>query len=308
MPRRVPLPPERRGTSFRTADAHGLSRNRLRGRDVQAPYRGIRSIDLDAESIVHRCRMFAPNMRAGDAVCSITAALLYRMPLPRDIEDDLRLHVTVAGRHPPRVRGIVGHSYGLTRPTWRAAGFPVVDPVETWVHLASILNREDLVAVGDFLVSGRVVPGGREPPLSTIEELASMIESLAGVRGLAKLRWAVSRVRTGVDSRPESHLRLLFVAHGLPEPVVNRPVYSVAGAFLGRADLAYPDLKLLFEYEGDYHRTSPAQFRRDIARRERFEDHGWRVMRVTSDHLYVAPLAFLRRVRASMADRDSRLQ
>ncbi|MET4640143.1 hypothetical protein [Mycetocola sp. 2940] len=306
MPRRVPLPPERRGTAFRTADAHGLSRNRLRGRDVQAPYRGIRSLGLHANSIVDRCRMFAPKMQAGDAFCSVTAALLYRMPLPRYQENDRQLHVTVAGRRPPRVRGIVSHSYGLTRPAWSAAGLPLVDPVETWVHLAPILNREDLVAVGDFLVSGRVTPGGREPPLSTIEELTSVIESLSGVRGLTKLRWAVSRVRTGVDSRPESHLRLLFVANGLPEPVVNRPVYSASGVFLGRADLAYPELWLLFEYEGDYHRTSPEQFRRDIDRRERFEDHGWRVMRVTSDHLYVAPLAFLRRVRQSMMVQRSR--
>jgi hypothetical protein len=269
----------------------------LRGRDVSAPFHGIRSVDLDPASITDRCRMFTPRMHAGDAFCSVTAALLYRMPLPRDLEDDPRLHVTVSdGRHPPRVRGICGHRFTVSRGVWSADGIPVVNPVDTWVQLASLLTAEDLVAVGDFLVSGRVYPGGREPPLSTIAELTSAVGSLRGVRGLAKLRWAAAMVRTGVDSRPESHLRLLFVAKGLPEPAVNPPVYAPSGEFLGRPDLAYLHLKLLFEYEGDYHRTSPAQFRRDISRREHFEEHGWRVMRVTSDDLHTTPRAFVARV------------
>ena len=77
---------------------------------------------------------------------------------------------------------------------------------------------------------------------------------------------------------------------------------------LGKPDLQYKALRLLFEYEGDYHRTSPAQSRIDIARRERFEAHGWRVVRVMSDDLYVTPLAFVARARRVIALCDSRVQ
>ncbi|GHD50172.1 hypothetical protein GCM10008097_23900 [Mycetocola manganoxydans] len=203
------------------------------------------------------------------------------------------------------MRGVTGHALTLHRPRWHAAEIPLVDPVETWVHLASVLSREDLVAVGDFLVSGRVAAAGREPVLSTIDELASVVRASQGVRGISKLRWALPLVRTAVDSRPESHLRLLFLAHSLPEPLVNRPIYSATGEYLGRPDLSYPRLKLLFEYEGDYHRTDPAQFRRDISRRERFETEGWRTVRVTSDDLYVQPLAFIQRTQALIAARRS---
>lgn len=250
MPRSVPIPPEREGTVFRVSDAHGLSRSRLRGRDVRAPYRGIRAVGVEPESIVDRCRLFLPGMPQGAAFCSITAALLYRMPLRRDLENDPQLHVTVPpGQHPPRVRGVAGHRFILRRGLWAAAGLPVTDPVETWLHLAVVLSREDLVAVGDYLVSGRVLLGDREPPLATLDELRAAVEAVPGARGRSKLLWAIARVRTRVDSRPETHLRLLLVAHGFPEPVVNQPVYSVTGKRLGKPDLQYPGIKMLFDYE-----------------------------------------------------------
>ncbi|MET1052648.1 MAG: hypothetical protein ABWX65_08420 [Mycetocola sp.] len=309
MPRTVPIPPEWQGVAFRTSDPHGLSRGRLRGADVRAPHRGIRVVGPEPDSVVDRCRQVVPALPAGAVFCSVTAALLYRMPLPHNLDDDPRLHVTVApGHQPPRARSIVGHRYTLRRDLWAAGGLPVADPVEAWLQLASVLSREDLVAVGDFLVSGRVIPGGREPPLATIADLRAAVEASPGIRGRRNLQWAASRVCTGVDSRPETHLRLLLIEHVLPNPVVNQTIYSASGSWLGTPDLAYPERMVLFEYEGDYHRTDARTFRRDIARRERFEEHGWRVVRVTGDDLSGSRRAFIARARRILGIRDSRAQ
>jgi very-short-patch-repair endonuclease len=68
-------------------------------------------------------------------------------------------------------------------------------------------------------------------------------------------------------------------------------------------DLAYPEWRVVLEYEGDGHRTDPQQWRRDISRREAFEDAGWRVIRVTGGDVLTEPEAFLARVCRILAQR-----
>lgn len=50
---------------------------------------------------------------------------------------------------------------------------------------------------------------------------------------------------------------------------------------VARVDLAYPELKIAIEYEGDGHRTDKRQWRRDIQRQRDLEDRGWTVIRLT---------------------------
>ena len=75
--------------------------------------------------------------------------------------------------------------------------------------------------------------------------------------------------------------RLMIVAAGIPEPVVQWEIRS-DGRFIARVDLAYPELKIAIEYEGDGHRTERAQWRIDIRRQRDLEDEGWIVIRLTS--------------------------
>jgi very-short-patch-repair endonuclease len=95
---------------------------------------------------------------------------------------------------------------------------------------------------------------------------------------------------------------MLLVKARLPEPVVDHPVLVRPGLVL-HADLAYPDLRVVFEYEGDGHRTSRRQWLRDIERRELFESAGERVVRVTSIDLFESSEAFVQRVRRIRAVR-----
>ncbi len=61
-------------------------------------------------------------------------------------------------------------------------------------------------------------------------------------------------------------------------------------------------LRIAIEYEGDVHRLDRDTFRDDIDRRERFEDAGWRVIRVTAEHLQ-RPHALVERIRSALAAR-----
>lgn len=284
-----------------------LGRTRLRAGDVQRPSRGVRAIGIDLGALEGRCGAHRARMVRGQAFSHTTAARLYLIPLPPRFADNLTLHVSVNEvRQPPRVTGVVGHTLAGIEARFREErGFVVTDPVSTWCQLASVLTLYDLVAAGDYLVSGRVTDDGRTPPLATIEQLRDGARRYAGRRGAKKLREALERVRTGVDSRPETWLRLLLIDDGLPEPVVNEAIFTPSGFRLGKPDLAYPWARLLFEYEGDEHRISPERFRADITRREIFEAAQWRVIRVVPDDVFVHQRAFLLRVRRIIAQQPS---
>jgi very-short-patch-repair endonuclease len=63
---------------------------------------------------------------------------------------------------------------------------------------------------------------------------------------------------------------------------------------------------VVFDYEGDGHRTDARTFRSDIERRELFEAAGWRHVRVTADHVIVRPDAFTERVKGILRERGWR--
>lgn len=181
-------------------------------------------------------------------------------------------------------------------------GLTVADAAHAWCQAGAILSREDLVAAGDALLTGPRVQGVRQPGVTVWERLAAAASELRGSPGAAKVAWALPRLRSGIDSRPESLLRLRCVRARLPEPSVDVPI-AVAGGLVLHADLAYISARIVLEYEGDVHRVDRATWLRDLRRRELLEDAGWRVIRVTSADLFDAPDAFTARLRTLLRAR-----
>jgi hypothetical protein len=274
----------------------------LRGIDVEHPFHGVSAIDVDPAEIDSRCSTYLPLMAPGQFFSHVTAAALFGMPLPLFLIREEPIHVAVLGSATrPRTRGIVGHGLSAADvTTCLIRGFPAVSPADTWCHLGSVLSKEDLVAAGDYLISGARAEWGRMPALARIEELTAARIRHRGRRGARRVTWALERLRSPVDSRPESLLRLLLVAAGYPEPLVNDPTMVDGGATL-HPDLKWPQWRIVLEYEGDGHREDKERFRADIGRRERFEAANWRVIRVTADDIFVDRDAFLGRVRRTVA-------
>ncbi|MHC5796803.1 hypothetical protein ACVXZ4_11650 [Lacisediminihabitans sp. FW035] len=308
MPRTIPIAPHLLGNALLTGDgaADSLTRGRLRGADVAHPFHGVSSFGLDLGTIVGLCRSYEPRLKPGEFFSHLTAAALWGIPLPHTPRAQ-SLHVSSRGSvSRPRTRAVVGHRLTLAD-FEMIGGLPVTDPETTWCQLAVYLSKEDLVAAGDFLVSGTRLPGGaRTEPLSSILLLEAAVKRRRGCRGATKLAWAVPRLRIGVDSRPESLTRLVLVAAGIPEPAINAPTLVDEGRRTLHADLTWEEWKVVLEYEGDDHRTNARTFRNDIERRELFESAGRRYIRVTADDLFLRPGMLTARVMRILRDRGWR--
>lgn len=277
--RRRPLPLHLRGTSFRFSEIGGvgLTPRRLRAPDIQHPFRGARSIDVDLATVLGRCRSFEPLLAEGAAFSHTTALAMWGAPVPASPT----LHVSVLfPRTPPRRPGVLGHSLQRLEVAL-LHGLPAMSPASAWRRSAVLLDPAALVAAGDALVTGRRVRGIRGAGRSTLEELHRACELEAGSPGARRARSALRRIRVGVDSPGETRLRLLLAWEGLPEPEVDHAIRLDSGLVL-HADLAYPAARLAIEYEGDGHRTDARVWQRDVERRELMEDAGWRVVRVTA--------------------------
>jgi very-short-patch-repair endonuclease len=295
------VPSELEGLAIRSSEApdFGVGRSRIRRSDVQHPFHGISGIELDLATTLGRCRAFEPLLLPGQVFSHTTALALLGAPLPAGEE---RLHLSVEfPRTPPRVRGTVGHSLQLL-PMSLVLGLPIADPASAWCQAAVILRREDLVAVGDFLVTGRRRGLAREAGLVSIADLTRATIDRRGSPGAKRMVWALARIRCGAESRPETLLRLLLERSGVRGAVIDHPV-TVAGGVVLHPDLAFVRERVALEYEGDGHRTDRKQWMRDLTRRELMEDAGWRVVRVTADELFDAPNALVARIRSRLANR-----
>ena len=88
---------------------------------------------------------------------------------------------------------------------------------------------------------------------------------------------------------------------GLPEPLVNVPVFDLQGTFLGAPDLLDVEAGLVLEFDGAGHRDRE-QHRSDNVREEAFERHGAIVVRADSLDLTQHRAQLGRRVLAARRD------
>jgi hypothetical protein len=114
--------------------------------------------------------------------------------------------------------------------------------------------------------------------------------SLRRVQGAAIGRWGSRRVRrvlSLVDGRAqspaESWVRVSCHLAGLPSPVPQFVVVE-GGLFLGKVDLAWPEAKLVIEYEGPHH-FEEAKKEEDDARYAALQAAGWQVIRLANADL-----------------------
>ena len=152
--------------------------------------------------------------------------------------------------------GVIVHRPQTLPAVGTRRGVRLTPPEETFLACAAYLALVELVVLGDSLVGAGA---------TTAEALITAAAHRRG-RGTRLARSAAALVRRGVDSPPETRLRLLLCLAGLPEPEVDHRIYSEVGQLLYRFDLSYPQIKLAIEYDGRHHERDPYRGR-DLLRR-----------------------------------------
>jgi hypothetical protein len=153
-------------------------------------------------------------------------------------------------------------------------GLRCTAPARTAWDVAAREPVATAVGVLDWMVrEGRVAPG----------TLLGLLRERAGAWGSRRVRRAFELVDGRAESPPESWVRVACALGRLPAPV---PQYDVMadGAWLARVDLAWPELRVIVEYEGAYH-FDGLQLVRDDERYRRLVAAGWRVIRLAAHDL-----------------------
>ncbi len=279
----------------------GMSRSELRHPSLRVPFHGVRVPPELPDDLRTRCLAARLLMPDGAALSGATAASLLGLPVPTVVDPSLdpRLPLDVVvppGAPRPRVVGVRVRS-GRTGAPAGDRRLLVVRPARAWSSLGRVLALDDLVVLGDAVARH----GGGLAAMRA--ELASH-ERLAGRDTLAA---ALSLVRERVDSPQETRTRLLLVRAGLPEPAVNVDATADDGAgWLATPDLAWHRVRVAVEYLGDVHRSARGRWRKDVARREVLEDHGWKVLFATADDLTHRRRIFVDRVTHALRERGLR--
>ena len=269
----VALPAALSHSPFAVRDALrvGISRKRLRARDLRSPLRGVRV--LARLGAVHPVTAYATRMPQHQFFSHVTAARFHGLPVPPRMLSSPIVHIAVlTPARPPRAAGIVGHRMEVATVV-DVRGYRVASAVETWCSMAPELSVEELIHMGDALVR-------RQNPIATMAELATAVRRRKGCRGILKLIEALDQVRPGTDSVKETELRLLLTRAGLPEPRVNLRIDNEYGAFVAFGDLVFDEWKVIAEYDGRQHAENSAQYTKDIVRLDDLAALDYRVVRI----------------------------
>lgn len=200
-----------------------------------------------------------------------TAAALWRLEIPLERSGDRRIDLIVPAssraesRADRRVHRIAIAEDEVTR----YESLSVTVPARTWRDLAAVLQPPALLAVTDQLLAGGC----------TSAALQEQLDRRPNGRGSARARTVLPHADRRSGSPMESVLRWLLHEAGVPAPDLQHAIWTPVAVF--HPDLAWPDRKVLVEFDGDGHRDRRV-FVDDLRRQNALVAAGWTVLRFSS--------------------------
>jgi hypothetical protein len=199
-------------------------------------------------------------------------------------------HAVLSHRTAARLRGLPGgHELPveLSCPRWRRSqtsgllvhettlvhpndvelidGLPVTTAERTVIDLASIYRSADFIEM--------VLHAARRKRLITYASTKATFDRLAGRGrpGVVVFREALQRWpgTKSTESDQETLLLQVLRQNGLPKPVLQYDVFDESGRFVARADAAYPQWRVLIEYDSKQEHSDEWALARDASRRNR---------------------------------------
>ena len=120
--------------------------------------------------------------------------------------------------------------------------------------------------------------------------------AMRGRPGAARLR-SLAILAAAAESPMETRLRWLLIQGGLPPPEVQTDLCDNDQRFLGRADLYYPGVRLVLEYDGGNHRERLVE---DNRRQNRLMNAGFHLLRFTAADIHGHPDIVVAQVRGAL--------
>lgn len=207
------------------------------------------------------------------------------------------VEVMVRGIAAPDVEGAEVHrSYDLIDDDVRhVSGIPVTSPERTLVDAGAYLPDHQVARAFDSAVgSGLTTP-------AAVRALRERV-GRHGRTGVTAIDRVLESVPDGVghtESPMEIALLRLIEGAGLPTPEPQFPIELAGHRF--RVDFAYPDRRVVLEYDGFEAHSGEAAFARDRWRQNQLVLAGWLVLRFTKADLGDRPEWVASKVRAALA-------
>lgn len=246
---------------------------------VRPVLRGVYARSDVADTIPLRAAALGAVVPRHAVICDRTAAWLWGVDVlrPWELEQLPRLETFVLRGHArirrPQAGG--GERDLLPGEVVEIDGVCVTTPLRTSLDLGCGLSRYEALAAMDGFA--RVQGVG-------CVALTAMLPRFRGRRGVVQARELVPLVDGRAESTGESFTRAAIHDDGLPRPTPQFWV-ETEGSAAYRLDLAYPQLKICIEYDGQRYHSSDAARERDDKRRQWLREHGWVVIVVTKDDL-----------------------
>jgi Protein of unknown function (DUF559)/AbiEi antitoxin C-terminal domain len=276
---------------FTTADAArmGVSQTALRSSPWRRLLRGVwvhQSIEDSRELRLAAVRLVLPER---GVACGLTAAWIYGVDVRR--RDDLDVYVCfpTGGRIRPRAGMHVCQETLADSDITTIDSLRVTTPVRTAFDCARWLRGVERVVVVDALAHAHLV---------TLEQIRAYLAGKHRLRNLRRAQDVLALADPLAESPMETRLRILLIEWGLPRPVSQLDVHDQYGSFVGRLDLAFPEVKVAVEYDGALHWE---QRRDDDRRRTRLRQQGWVVLVYSATDYYERKQAICQEVTRHLA-------
>jgi hypothetical protein len=251
----------------------GLGWKAASGPRFVAPARGVRLPRHLAGDQIALLRSHALTLPADGFFCNASAALIHELPIPLRLVNG-NVVTAVPERQPHSRRNHVrGRRLNIVPSELTVVdGLPVTSAARTFVDLARDMSVPDLVALGDDAL---------RRGLMTSDEVHAVLRRRIRYTGKAGARLAISLLNPRSESPQESRVRAHCVLWGFGVPEVQFEVFDEGGRFVARLDMAFPELRLALEYDGEFHAT-PERRDHDASRRTRLRALGWYVVELTA--------------------------
>jgi hypothetical protein len=228
-------------------------------------------------------RVAALDLASGTHIvaCMHTAAGMYGFAT----ELDDRLHILDPGIRMRPAADLMVHQR-LGAPLTKIHGRLATAPAWTAVEIARTLPRPRALAVLDAALHAQCC---------TPADLSAAVGEQKGRRGIVHVRELVELADGRAESPMESEARLVFIDGGLPPPKLQFEIVDLHGK-LWRVDFAWPEYKVLAEYDSVEWHANPEGWKHDRMKTARLQECGWTTVPMVVDDVRRYPYELVSRI------------